>query len=106
MGSSLDPPLANIIMTEMEKIIIKKFIDNKILLFYGRYVNDTLVAIKQEHSKRVHDALNNFDNYLNFNFDNYLNFTVDTFNNVVPHFLDIEIHPDDLSMYCKDTNTG
>ena len=34
-----------------------------------------------------------------------MNFPVDTFNNVAPHFLDIEIHPDGLSNYCKDTNT-
>ena len=40
------------------------------------------------------------------NFDKNFNFTVDTFDNVVPHFLGIEIHPDGLSIYCKDTNTG
>ena len=68
------------------------------VLFYGHYVDDTLVVIKQEHLKLVHDALNNFDKNLNF--------TVDTFDDVVPHFLDIEIHPDGLSIYCKNTNTG
>ena len=46
MGSSLGPVLANIIMTEMEKTIIKKFIDDKILLFNGRYADNTLVVIK------------------------------------------------------------
>ena len=30
------------------------------------------------------------------NFDKDFNFTVDTFDNVVPHFIDIEIHPDGL----------
>ena len=90
--------VANIIMTEMEKIIIEKFIDDKILLFYGRYVDTTLLVIKWEHLKLVHDALNNFDKNLNF--------TVDTFNNVVIHFFDTEIHPDGLSVYCKDTSTG
>ena len=35
-----------------------------------------------------------------------MNFIVDTFDNVAPHFLDIEIHPEGLSIYCKDTNTG
>ena len=89
--------VANIIMTEMEKIIIEKFIDDKILLFYGRYVDTTLLVIKWEHLKLVHDALNNFDKNLNF--------TVDTFNNVVIHFFDTEIHPDGLSVYCKDTST-
>ena len=67
----------------MDKTIIKKFIDEKILLFYGRYIDDTLVIIKREHLKLVHDTLNNFDKNLNF--------TVDTLDNVFPHFLGIEI---------------
>ena len=95
MGSSLGPLLANIIMAEMKKIIIKKFIDDNILLFYGRYVEGTLVAIKRKHSKLVQDVFHNFDKNLNF--------TVDTFDNVVPHFPDIETHPDGLGIYCKDT---
>ena len=53
MGISLGPSLANIIMTEMEKNIIKKFIDDKIVLFYGGYVNNTLVVIKRKHLKLV-----------------------------------------------------
>ena len=98
MGSFLGPLLANIIMTELERTIIKKFVDDKILLFYGWYVDDALVVIKKEHLQLVHNALNSFDKNLKF--------TVDLFDNVVPHFLDIEIHPDGLSIYCKDTNTG
>ena len=60
MGSSLGPLLANIIMTEMEKKIIKKFVDDRILLFYGRSVNDTLVVIKREHLKLVHICFKQF----------------------------------------------
>ena len=86
MCSSLGPLLANIILTKMEKTIIKKFIVDKILLFYGRYVDDTLVVIKREHLKLVHVALNKFEKNLNF--------TVGTLDNVVPHFLDIEIYQD------------
>ena len=85
MGSSLGPLLANIIMVEMEKTIIKKFIDDNILLFYGHYIHDTLVVIRQEQFKLVQDALNNFDKNLKL--------TVDTFHNVAPCFHDIEIHP-------------
>ena len=59
MGCTLDPLLGNI-TTEMEKIIIRKIIDDKILLFYGHFVDDTLVSIIREHLKLVHDALNNF----------------------------------------------
>ena len=39
MGSSTGPLLANIIINEIGKTIIKKFIDEKILLFYWRYVD-------------------------------------------------------------------
>ena len=98
MVSYLGPLLTNIIMTELGRTIIKKFIDDKILLFYGRYVDDKLVVIKKEHLQLVHNALNSFDKNLKF--------TVDLFDNVVPHFLDVEIHSDGLSIYCKDTNTG
>ena len=98
MGSSLGPLLANIIVTKMEKTIIKKFIDDKILLFYGYYFDYTLVVIKREHLKLGHDALNYFKKNLNF--------TVDTFGNVAAHFLDIEILTDDMNVYCKDANTG
>ena len=45
MSSSLGPLLANIIMTELERKVIKQFIDDKTLMFYGRYVDDTLVVI-------------------------------------------------------------
>ena len=67
-------------------------------MFYGRYADDTLVVIKPEDLNRVHNALNNFDRNLKF--------TPDTFDDVVPHFLDIEIHPDSLWIYCQPTNTG
>ena len=85
-------------MTELEQKVIKQFIDDKNLMFYGRYVDDTLVVIKPEDLNFVHNALNNFDRNLKFN--------LNTFNNVVSHFLDIEIHLDGLGIYCKPTNTG
>ena len=85
-------------MTELERKVSKQFIDDRTLMFYGRYVDDTLVVIKPEDLNRVHNALNNFDPLLKFTFD--------TFNVVVSHFLDIEIHPDGLGIYCKPTNTG
>ena len=45
MGSSLGPLLANIIMTEMEKTIIKKFIDDKISLFFIIRHNDVVCLL-------------------------------------------------------------
>ena len=98
MGSSLGPLIANNIMTALEQKFTKQFIDDKTLTFYGRYVDDTLVVIKREDLNRVHNALNNFD--LN------LKFSLNTFNNFVSHFLNIEVHPDGLVIYCKPTNTG
>ena len=79
MSGFLGPLLGNIIMTEIEKTIIKTFIDD-----------GALVVIKREHLKFVHDALSNFEKILNF--------IIDTFDNVVLHFLDIKIHPDGLSI--------
>lgn len=35
-----------------------------------------------------------------------LNFTVDAIDNIVPHFLDIEVYPNGLSIHCEGTNTG
>lgn len=96
IGSSLVPLLANNIITEMEKTIIKKFIGDSVSLFYGRYVDDILVVIKREKLKFVHDVLNKIDKSLNF--------STDILDNVVPHFLRIEIHPDGLRIYCKDTS--
>ena len=67
-------------------------------MFYGRFVDDTLIVIKPEDLNRVHNTLSNFDRNLKF--------TLDTFNDVNPHSLDIEIHLDGLEIYCKPTNTG
>ena len=98
MGSSLGPVLANIIMTELEDIVIKPLINDNTIRFYSRYVDDTLLLLKPEDIQHVHNALNNFDAKLQF--------TVDTFELETPHFLDIEISPDGLSIFRKDTNTG
>ena len=43
MGGSLGPVLANIIMTECEKVIVNQLIENKIIKLYIRYVDDTLL---------------------------------------------------------------
>ena len=38
-------------------------------------------------------------------FDKNLKFTVDLFENEVPHFFDLEMSPDGISIYQKDTNS-
>ena len=58
----------------------------------------TLLLIKPEDVNEIHKLLNNFD--LN------LQFTVNKFVNETPHFLDIEMSPDGLQIYRKETNTG
>ena len=98
MGSSLGPVLANIIMTELEDVVIKPLIANGTIKFYTRFVDDTLLVIKPDNVKEVHNSLNKFDKNLRF--------TVDMFQNKVPHFLDLELSPDGISIFRKDTNTG
>ena len=39
-GGSLGPVLANIIMTECEKVIVNHLIENNLVKFYIRYVDD------------------------------------------------------------------
>ena len=39
-------------------------------------------------------------------YHNNLEFTVDKFEDCVPHFLDLEIHPDGISIYRKETHTA
>ena len=54
--------------------------------------------IKLDNVKEVHNFLNKFDKNLRF--------TVDMFQNKVPHFLGLELSPDGISIFRKDTNTG
>ena len=91
MGSSLGPVLANIIMTELENKIIKPLITDGTIKFYSRFVDDTLLIVKHENVKQIHDQLNKFDKNLRF--------TVDMFEDVVPHFLDLELSPDGISIF-------
>ena len=53
MGSPLGPTLANIIMTEFETVIIKPLINSGIIVFYKRYVDDTLVLAKPTDIKHM-----------------------------------------------------
>ena len=46
MGSSLGPVLANVIMTEFERLVVDKLIKDGLIKFYIRYVDDTLVLAK------------------------------------------------------------
>ena len=97
MGSPLGPALANIIVIDLEKNVIKRFVDNGTIKFYRCYVDDTLLVIKPKDIGFIHQALNKFVKNLRF--------TIDRFDHVVPHFLDLELHDDGIALYTKPTNT-
>ena len=98
MGSCLAPVLANIILTEFEKVIVNDLINTGIIAFYRRYVDDTLVLMKP---KDIPFVLNKFNS-----FDKNLKFTVDNFENGKIHFLDLEISDSSIDIFRKSTHTG
>ena len=77
MGSPLGPVLANIIMTELEKIIVKDLIDKSLTTVYIRYVNDILLLVKEKDIKIIYEPLNFFDKNIKFTIDNLLDGNVD-----------------------------
>ena len=46
VGGSLGPVLANIIMTECKKVIVDKLAQEKVIMYFTRYVDDTFLIIK------------------------------------------------------------
>ena len=49
MGGSVGPVVVNIIVTECEKVIINQLIENNIVKFYIRHVDDTLLVLRKRH---------------------------------------------------------
>ena len=98
MGSSLGPVLANVIMTELEKVIIDDLVSTGIIKFYIRYVDDTLVLAKPQDFGLILSKLNSYNKSLNF--------TIDTFPDNDIHFLDIRIRETETDIYYKPTHTG
>ena len=89
--------LAYIVMTELEKVVVSKLIEDGTIKFYMRYVDDMLVLVKNDDIQRVLNSLNNFDKNLKF--------TIDEFESNV-HFLDIAIDKNEIDVFYKRTNTG
>ena len=83
-------------MTDLEENVIKPLINDNTIKFYARYIDDTLFVIKRKDVPRIQNLLNNFDPNLRF--------TVDLFQNEIPHFLDLELSPDGISVFRKNTN--
>ena len=71
--------------------------ESGILKFYCRYVDDTLVLVKEDQIDKILKEFNSFHNNLRF--------TVDKFENEDVHFLDLKImNNGDINI--KDTNSG
>ena len=73
MDSSLAPVLANIILTEFEKIVVTPLMKCGILKFYCRYVNDTLVLVKEDQTDKILKALKIMNNDISS--DLYINYS-------------------------------
>ena len=93
---SLGPVLAN--MTELEKKVVDILTHSGRIKFYARYADDTLLLVKPEDVNGIFREFNSYHKNLEF--------TVDKFKDSVPHFLDLEIHPDELSIFRKETHTA
>ena len=81
MKSSLGLVLADIIVTELEKIIVKVLFDKSLLKLDLWHVDDTFALIKKKDVKLIHGHLHSFDKNIKF--------AVDTFTDGNIHFLDI-----------------
>ena len=94
MGSSLVLVLANVILTEFENVVVTPLMESGILTFYCRYLDDTLVLVKEDQIDKILNAHN-------------FRFTVDNFENEDVHFLDLKImNNGDINIYVKDINSG
>ena len=98
MVSPLGPVLVNIIMTELEKIIVKDLVDKSLIKVYMRYVDGTLLLVKEKDIKLIHKCLNSFDKNIKFTIENFLDGNV--------HFFDIQIDKYHTSIYYKPTHAG
>ena len=99
MGSSFAPVLAAIVLTEFEKVVVTPLTKSGILKFYCRYVDDTLVLIKEDQIEKILKTFNSFHNNLRF--------AVDKFENENVSFLDLRImNNGEINIYVKETNSG
>ena len=98
IGTPSGPVLANIIMTECEEVIVDNLVKERTIKFYVRYVDDILLLVKRQDIVKVLKAFNGFHKNLKF--------AVDKFENEAPHFWDLGICPNGLTIFQKNTHTG
>jgi hypothetical protein len=55
MSSKLSPAISNIFLNMLESVIIKKYIKEKTLLFYVRYVDDCLLFVRKRYKNIILD---------------------------------------------------
>ena len=64
MGGRLSPSLANIYLHMMEKQIIKRYIDQGIIISYQRYCDDCACVFKKGYKHEILNKMNKFDSEL------------------------------------------
>ena len=74
-------------------------VDRKLITFCCKYVDDTVLLIKP-------DTIDVILDHFFHKFDENIRFTYGLFENTSPHFLDINISPNSIGIYRKDTFTG
>ena len=85
-------------MTELESTTVKELVDKSLVKLYMRYVNDTLLLVKDKDINYIQKRLNSFVKNIKFTFD--------TFPDGKEHFLDIKGDKSHTQIYYKDTHTG
>ena len=66
MGGKLSSPLSNIYMHMLESDVINEHILNGDILYYCRYVDDTLILTKKGSKNSIFEKMNKFDKNLIF----------------------------------------
>ena len=90
--------MANILKTELEKDIIQKLVDKAFIKYYIRYVDATLLLVKDEVIDPILKELNSHNEHIKLLTDGFTNEDV--------HFLNIKIHQNNTDIFHKDTHTG
>ena len=83
MRSPFGPVPANIIITELEKFIVKYLVEKSLIKLHMRYVDDILFLVKEKDIKVIYERLNSFDKNIKF--------TIDNFPDINARFLDVQI---------------
>ena len=73
MGAALGPVLANIIMTEMERVVVDQLIQSGKIKFYAKYVDDILHLVKPDDIDDILQRFNNFHRNIEFTVHGLLN---------------------------------